>query len=233
MLLRSGLSRGGLRGDGGTAAVLQAKARNENVGPCAASTPRRMRGHLAKARELTKRHVEVPIRAGTARRAGQYGSDCLLSDKPLSANFTEPGSQHRGFNKLAPASQGAETSRAFVCHGGRHDTSRALGPNLGKTLSAGHADAVALLPAIQGRNWLWTETNPAVGPEFPATSFSHRVGANWVRRQYFCLYHVYVRGEAYVAAGQGKRLPPPSFRRSSTTAALSGTAGRERWRIWE
>jgi len=28
-------------------------------------------------------------------------------------------------------------------------------------------------------------------------------------------------------------LPPPSFRRFSTTAALSGTAGREHWRIWE
>ena len=27
-------------------------------------------------------------------------------------------------------------------------------------------------------------------------------------------------------------LPPPSFRRFSTTAASSGTAGRERWRIW-
>ena len=28
-------------------------------------------------------------------------------------------------------------------------------------------------------------------------------------------------------------LPPPSFRRFSTTAASSGTAGRERWRISE
>jgi hypothetical protein len=28
-------------------------------------------------------------------------------------------------------------------------------------------------------------------------------------------------------------LPPPSFRRFSTTAASCGIAGRERWRIWE
>ena len=46
-----------------------------------------------------------------------------------------------------------------------------------------------------------------------------------------CLYPMYVRGEAYLAAGQGMQ-PRPSFRRFSTTAASSGTAGRERWRIW-
>ena len=40
------------------------------------------------------------------------------------------------------------------------------------------------------------------------------------------------RGEAYLLCGQAV-LPPPSFRRFSTTAASSGTAGRERWHIWE
>ena len=45
-----------------------------------------------------------------------------------------------------------------------------------------------------------------------------------------CLYPTYIRGEAYLAAGQGT-LPPPSSRRFSTTAASSGTAGREHWRI--
>ena len=42
----------------------------------------------------------------------------------------------------------------------------------------------------------------------------------------------YVRGEANLAAGQ-VNAAPPSFRRSSTTAASSGTAGREPRRIWE
>jgi len=36
-----------------------------------------------------------------------------------------------------------------------------------------------------------------------------------------CLYHVYIRGEAYLAGRKGAMPPPPSFRRFSTTAASS------------
>jgi hypothetical protein len=45
-----------------------------------------------------------------------------------------------------------------------------------------------------------------------------------------CLYPTYIRGQAYLAAQQGTEAAA-EFRRSWTTAALSGIAGRERWRI--
>jgi hypothetical protein len=40
------------------------------------------------------------------------------------------------------------------------------------------------------------------------------------------------RGEAYLASGQGNAAAA-EFQKILSTAALSGTAGRERWRIWE
>jgi eukaryotic-like serine/threonine-protein kinase len=42
-----------------------------------------------------------------------------------------------------------------------------------------------------------------------------------------CLYHVYVRGEAYLAAGQGNAAAA-EFQKILDHVASSGTAGRER-----
>ena len=56
--LRSCLSRGRLRGDGGTAAVVCRQARYENFGLALASDTEAYAGHLGKARELTKRAVD-------------------------------------------------------------------------------------------------------------------------------------------------------------------------------
>ena len=46
-----------------------------------------------------------------------------------------------------------------------------------------------------------------------------------------CLYHVYIRGEAYLAAGQGNAAAS-EFQKILTTTGLSGAAGLERWRVW-
>ena len=52
--------------------------------------------------------------------------------------------------------------------------------------------------------------------------------ADYVRQQYFLSLSCYIRGEAYLAAGQAT-LPQPSFKKFSTTAAslelLDGSAG--------
>jgi hypothetical protein len=67
---------------------------------------------------------------------------------------------------------------------------------------AGHADAVALA-ACNSFAIGAGQKEPCRRPEYSASCFTRRVGANCVRRQYFLPYHVYVRGEAYLAAGQG------------------------------
>ena len=80
-----------------------------------------------------------------------------------------------------------------------------------------------------GRNWLWTHRIRccpyALQPASPI-----ELGLIPFVTDLSCLYHVYLRGEAYQRAGQAAL--PPSSRRFSTTAASFGTAGREPWLIW-
>ena len=58
------------------------------------------------------------------------------------------------------------------------------------------------LPAIQAQLAL-DRKNPAAALNALQAASTHRVGANRVRHQYFLPVSVYVRGEAYLAAGQG------------------------------
>ena len=135
--------------------------------------------------------------------------------------------------KLAPTSQGCRgRSRACVCHGRRYGTSRVLGTRLRETLPAGHADAVALAACDSGAIGAG-QKEPDCRLECPASSFSHRVGREFRSSTIFpasiqCMY-----AERHTWQPDKAAPPPPSSRRFSTTAALSGTAGRERWRIWE
>ena len=51
------------------------------------------------------------------------------------------------------------------------------------------------------RNWRWTGRSPLL-LSLSGELLGHRVRSNSIRQQSFCLYHVYIRGEPYSAAGQ-------------------------------
>jgi len=77
------------------------------------------------------------------------------------------------------------------------------------------------LPAIQAQLAL-NKKNPASAlTALQAATSPVELGTVSFVCNISCLYPTYVRGEAYLAAGQGKTLQP-SFRRSLTTAASSG-----------
>ena len=175
----------------------------ENEGLALASDTEAYGGHLGKARELTKRAVDSAIRADSKENGAIWQANAALQQAAY-GNATEARQSAAEALKLAPTSQGVESrSRACVCHGGRYGTSRVLGPRLRETLPAGHPDAVALAACDSGAIGAGQKES-GFRPECPASCFPHRVGANSVRRQYFLpLSDVYVRGEAYLAAGQG------------------------------
>jgi hypothetical protein len=64
---------------------------------------------------------------------------------------------------------------------------------------------------------------PFVSTENPASELGNIPFGNNIS----CLYHVYVSGQAYLAARQGNAATVEFQKRFSTTAALSRTAGRE------
>src|SRR6516164_3099769 len=86
------------------------------------------------------------------------------------------------------------------------------------------------LPAIRAQLAV-DRKNPALGLDGVRAASPIELASIPFGNNTSCLYHTYIRGEAYLAIGQGARLWA-SFRRFSTTAALCGTAGRERWRDW-
>jgi hypothetical protein len=86
--------RGGLRCDGGTATVVCGKPEYENFGLALASDTEAYGGHLAKARELTKRAWTPPYGL-TTKKVGRYGRRLPLSGKRLTAILRKRGSQQQ------------------------------------------------------------------------------------------------------------------------------------------
>ena len=178
------------------------KPEYENVGLALASDTEAYGGHLAKARELTKRAVESAIRADS-KESGAIWQAIAAQRQAAFGNFTEARQSATEASKLAPASQGAESEAAlaFVMAG---DTTRAesLAQDLGRRFPLDTQMQSLWLPAIQAQLAL-DRKNPAVALNSLQPPSAIELGQIGFVANISCLYHVYVRGEAYVAAGQG------------------------------
>jgi eukaryotic-like serine/threonine-protein kinase len=174
----------------------------ENWGLALASDTEGYGGHLGKARELTKRAVNSAIQANSkengaiwqtiaAQRAAAYG------------NAAEARQSAAEALKLAPTSQGVE-SEAALAFAMAGDTARAesLAQDVGRRFPLDTQVQSLWLPAIQAQLAL-DRKNPA-----SALNASHGVSPVELGQIAFvanisCLNHVYIRGEAYLAAGHG------------------------------
>src|ERR1019366_626554 len=105
--------------------------------------------------------------------------------------------------KLAPASQGVrvEAALAFAMAG---DTARAesMAQDLGKRFPLDTQMQSLWLPAIQAQLAL-DRKNPAAALSALQAASPIELGQIAFVANISCLYHVYIRGEAYLAAGQG------------------------------
>jgi tetratricopeptide (TPR) repeat protein len=174
----------------------------ENDGLALASDTEAYAGHLAKARELTKRAVESAVRADNKESGAVYLA--ITAQQQAAYGFAAEARQSTAEAlKLAPTSHGVgvEAALAFAMTG---DTARAesLAQDVNKRSPLDTQMQSLWLPAIQAQLAL-DRKNPA-----SALSALHAVSAIELGQISFlnnisCLYHVYIRGEAYLAAGQG------------------------------
>src|SRR5436853_2148223 len=161
-------------------------------------------GHLGKARELTKRAVDSAIRADNKENGAQWQGIAAQREAAYGIG-TEARPLAAKALKLAPASQGAEVEAAlaFAMAG---DTARAesLAQDVGKRFPLDTQMQSLWLPAIQGQLAL-DKKNPATALTAlqAASSISIELGQIGFAMNISCLYPTYVRGEAYLAAGQG------------------------------
>jgi hypothetical protein len=86
------------------------------------------------------------------------------------------------------------------------------------------------LPAIQAQLAL-DRKDPAAALNTLRTSADIELGQIQFVNNISCLYSTYIRGEAYLAAGQGKESAA-EFQKIIDHSESSGIAGREPWRIW-
>jgi hypothetical protein len=173
----------------------------ENFGLALASDTEAYGGHLGKARELTKRAVDSAIRADSKETGAIWQAIAAQRD----AVYGNPAAARQSSAealKLVPTSQGVgvEAALAFAIAG---DTARAesLAQDLEKRFPLDTQVQSLWLPAIQAQLAL-DKKNP--GSALTALQASPiELGQIQFIANISCLYPTYVRGEAYLAAGQG------------------------------
>jgi eukaryotic-like serine/threonine-protein kinase len=178
------------------------KPEAENYGLSLASDTEAFAGHLAKARELTKRAVDTAIRANSKETGAIFQGNAALRE----AAYGNPSEARRlaaEALKLAPASQGVE-SEAALAFAMAGDTSRAesLAQGLEKRFPLDTQMRSLWLPAIQAQLAVDSK-NPASALNIPQARSPLELGQIVFVNNISCLYPVYVHGEAYLAAGQG------------------------------
>ena len=200
---------GFIRGDPPTMSEQQqwfAGKPEENFGLALASDTAGYGGHLGKARELTRRAVDSAIRADSKENGAIWQENAAIAQAAY-GNPAEARQSAAEALKLAPASQGVEVEAAlaFAMAG---DTARAssMARDLGKRFPLDTQMQSLWLPAIQAQLALnGDKKNPAAALNaLQAAAPPIELGQILFVMNISCLYHVYIRGEAYLAAGQGK-----------------------------
>jgi eukaryotic-like serine/threonine-protein kinase len=181
---------------------LAGKPEFENFGLALSSDTEAYGGHLGKARELTKRAVDSAIRADSKETAAVWEANASLQEAAY-GNATEARSLAAEAVKFAPFSQGVEAEAALaLAMAGAAERAESIAQDLGKRFSLDSQMQSLWLPAIQmqlkldKKNPTTASNTQQIAPpiEFGEIAFVNNIS---------CLYPTYIRGETYLAAGQG------------------------------
>ena len=174
----------------------------EDLGLALAADTEAVRGHLSKARELTNKAVDSAIKADS-KETGAISLAIAAQREAACGNATEARKMAVEALRLSPSSQGveAEAALAFALSG---DSARAgsLAQELGKRYPLDTQMQSVWLPAIQAQSAL-DRKNTSSALNALAAASSIELGQIQFAANLSCLYDVYIRGEAYLAAGQG------------------------------
>ena len=174
----------------------------ENFGLALASDTEAYAGHVGKARELTKRAVDSAIRADNKEEGAIWQANAALQQAAY-GNPVEARQSAAEALKLAPTIQGVEVEAAltFAMAG---DTARAesLAQDLGKRYPLDTQMQSLWLPAIQAQVAL-DKKNPTLALNILQVASAIELGQTQFTNSISCLYDVYIRGNAYLAGGQG------------------------------
>jgi eukaryotic-like serine/threonine-protein kinase len=169
----------------------------ENEGFALASDTEAYAGHVGKARKLTKRAVDSAIRADNKESGATSQANAAL-EQAAYGNPAEARQTATEALKLAPTSQGVEREAALAfARAGDPARAESLARDLGKRFPLDTLMQSLWLPTIHAQLAL-DRKNPALALDVLQAASPIELSIDDS-----CLYHVFVRGEAYLAAGQG------------------------------
>ncbi len=174
----------------------------ENAGLALASDTEAYGGHVGKARKLTKQAVDSAVQADSKENAAIWRAIAArweaASGKPAEARLAAAEAL-----KLASTSQGAEIEAALAS-AMAGDTARAesLAHDLGRRFPLDTQMRSLWLPAIQAQLAL-DRKNPTLALNALEASSAIELGQTQFVNNLSCLHPTYIRGQAYLAAGQG------------------------------
>jgi serine/threonine protein kinase/tetratricopeptide (TPR) repeat protein len=174
----------------------------ETYGLALASDTEAYAGHMGKARELTKRALESAIRADS-KENGAIWQAIAAQREAAYGNPAEARQIAGEALSLAPASQGAESEAALaLAMAGEAAQAESLAQDLNKRLPLDTQMQSLWLPPIQAQLAL-NRRNPASALNYLQAASPIELGQIAFIMNISCLYPVYIRGNAYLAAGQG------------------------------
>ena len=178
------------------------KTEYEKSGLSLASDTEAYGGHLGKARELTQRAVDSAVRHDDKESGAVLQANAALREAAYGYAARARWSAADAL-KLAPASQGVE-SEAALAFAMAGDTARAESrlQDLNKRFPLDTQMQSLWLPPIRWQLAL-NRKNPAGAFHDLQAAGSIEFGQITFVNNISCLYPTYVRGEAYLAAGQG------------------------------
>jgi serine/threonine protein kinase/tetratricopeptide (TPR) repeat protein len=175
----------------------------ENMGLSLASDTEAYAGHLAKAREVTRKSVDSAIRSDS-KESGAIWLEIAAQREAVFGNAAEGRQQAAEGLKLYPNSQGVEVEAALAyALAGDSALAESLAQDLNKRYPLDTQVQSLWLPAIRAQLAL-NQKNPAAAitslqPAVPPIEYGQILFVTNIS----CLYPTYIRGEAYLAVGQG------------------------------
>ncbi len=201
-----------LRGDAAAMAEQQlwlaARPEYENLLYALESDSEAYAGHLAKARQFTAQAVDSALRVDN-KEGGAIWHAIAAQREAAFGNTLEARQEAAEALKLAPASEGAASEAALaLAMAGDAARAESLAQDLAKRSPLNTQMQALWLPAIRGKIAL-ARKDPAkalqdLGSASDAKSSEAELGQIQFVLNLSCLYPAYMRGEAYLAAGQGR-----------------------------
>jgi eukaryotic-like serine/threonine-protein kinase len=176
----------------------------EHFGLSLASDTEAYQGHLAKARELTKQSVDSAIRADNKENGAIWMENSALREAAIGNPAKARQAAAEGL-RLVPTSQVVEVEAALAfAMAGDVTRAEAMAQDLNKRHPVDTQMQSLWLPAIQAQLALNRKNTATAITSLRSALPPIEYGQIEFVLNLSCLYPTYIRGEAYLAAGQGK-----------------------------